>query len=180
MTSFPLVLSDASCLNSLDIEKIFTIFENDFIKNNIILAINGINYTITVKEEITCACPHSGVDKPERFWHIISKKENDSSKQNNPCRDVREKKRAYCSARAKRIHWIKETIDGLLAKEEHIKYFSEDNGAVTHFIWDIERFYIVLIKHLGRSNILLVTAYPVHKNKYRDYKARLKKYEESI
>ena len=90
-----------------------------------------------------------------------------------------EKQRAYCSARARRIHWIKEIIDAV-GVEEHIKYFYEDNGAKTHFLWDTKRFYIVLIKHLGRSNNLLVTAYSVHKNKYRDYKRRLKKYEEGL
>ncbi len=33
-------------------------------------------------------------------------------------------------------------------------------------------FFMVLIKHLGKSQNLLVTAYPIHKNKYRDYKKK--------
>lgn len=177
MVSLPLVLSDDTCLNTTDIEKVFSIFRDDFILNKVVLNIDSVDYTVTVKESLTCACPHGGVDKPERFWHIVSKKEYDTSKQNNPCQNMREKQRVYCSARAKRIHWIKETIEGLFRKDEHIKYFSEDNGMLTHFLWDTKRFYIVLIKHLGKSDALLVTAYPVHKNKYRDYMSRLKKYE---
>lgn len=179
MESFPLVLSDANCLNATDIEQIFTIFENDFIINRATLRIDNIDYEITVKENETCSCHYTGIDKPERFWHIITTKEFDSRKQNNPCSKDKEKKRAYCSFRAKRVHWIKEIIDGL-SSEEHIKYFCEDNRTKTHFLWDTKRFYIVLIKHLGRSNNLLVTAYSVHRNKYRDYQKRLKKYEESL
>ena len=178
MESFPLILSDSSCLNSLDIEHIFDIFKNDFIVNKAVLKIDTVEYEITVKENETCPCPNEGEDKPERFWHIISTKELDRRKQNNPCSNEREKQRAYCSARAKRVHWIKEIIDRV-GVEEHIEYFYEDNGAKTHFLWDTKRFYIVLIKHLGRSNNLLVTAYSVHRNKYRDYKRRLKNYEEN-
>jgi hypothetical protein len=179
MESFPLVLTNASCLNGVDIERIFEIFKNDFMDNRVILTVEEIAYEITVKENVTCSCPFTGDSKPERFWHIITKKEFDAKKQNNPCSKDKEKKRVYCSFRARRVHWIKEIIDGF-GKEEHIKYFCEDNGAKTHFLWDTKRFYIVLIKHLGRSNNLLVTAYSVHKNKYRDYQKRLKKYEKSL
>ncbi|MEA3228490.1 MAG: hypothetical protein U9P38_05380 [Campylobacterota bacterium] len=134
-------------------------------------------YTITVKPNNKCSCPFSKEPKPERFWHIITKKEYDSNKQNNPCPEDREKNRIYESARAKRIHWIKQTIDNI--DDEHIKYFYENSGVPTHFIWDTKRFYIVLIKHLGKTENLLVTAYPVHKNKYRSYKSRFERYEKS-
>ena len=175
--SLPLSLKNESCLNKIDIEELFKIFKNDFISNQAIFTLDEIDYIITVKELVTCNCPYGGKDKPERFWHIISKKELEQKKQNNPCRNDREKSRAYCPARAKRIHWIKETIDGFIKGEEHIKYFMEDKGSITHFLWDTKRFYIVLIKQLGKSGTLLVTAYPVYKNKYRDYRARLRKYE---
>lgn len=181
MDSLPLILSDSSYLNSLDIEHLFDIFKNDFMVNSAVLKLNTVEYSITVKENETCPCPNGGEAKPVRFWHIISTKEFDTRKQNNPCQKEREKQRAYCSARAKRVHWIKEIIDNV-GVEEHIKYFYEDyedNGTRTHFLWDTKRFYIVLIKYLGQSDNLLVTAYSVHKNKYRDYKRRLRKYEES-
>lgn len=175
MQDLPLILSDETKINAVDIETLYKIFKKDFIDNQAILNINSINYIITVKPEINCDCPFAMGNKPERFWHIITKKEYDSKKRNNPCPEDKEKNRVYSASRAKRIHWIKQTIDNVA--NEHIKYFFEDYGEPTHFIWDTKRFFIVLIKHLGLTNNLLVTAYPVHKNKYRDYKARLKKYE---
>jgi len=172
----PLILENESEFNTNNIEKLFDIFKNDFIDNKVILTIAGQNYTITTKPNQTCKCPFAMQEKSERFWHIITKKEFDTQKRNNPCPDDKEKNRVFCPARAKRIHWIKQTIENI--GQEHIKYFCEINKQTTHFIWDTKRFYIVLVKELGKSQNLLVTAYPVHKNKYRDYKKRLKKYEE--
>jgi len=172
---FPLMLSDETKLNETDIKKLFEIFKNDFIDNQTILHINSVSYVITVKADVVCNCPFSEDKKPERFWHIITKKEYDCKKRNNPCPEDKEKNRVYDVSRAKRIHWIKQTLDSV--EKEHIKYFYEDNGEPTHFIWDTKRFFMVLIKHLGGSQNLLVTAYPVHKNKYRDFKSRLNRYE---
>ena len=175
--ALPLVLKDDTKLNVDDIEKLFAIFKRDFIDNQTTLSINGGEYHIIVKPNLCCDCPFEQEKKPERFWHIITTKEFDNRKKNNPCPNDREKNRAYYAPRAKRIHWIKQIIDSI--DEEHIKYFFEDNGQPTHFLWDTKRFYIVLIKHLGRSENLLVTAYPVHQNKYREYKKRLKRYEKA-
>lgn len=175
MQDFPLMLSDETKLNETDIKKLFEIFKNDFIDNQTILHINSVSYVITVKADVVCNCPFSEDKKPERFWHIITKKEYDCKKRNNPCPEDKEKNRVYDVSRAKRIHWIKQTLDSV--EKEHIKYFYEDNGEPTHFIWDTKRFFMVLIKHLGGSQNLLVTAYPVHKNKYRDFKSRLNRYE---
>lgn len=175
MQNLPLILSDETKLNSVDIEKLFGIFKQDFIDNQVVLKLSSVDYEITVKPNVVCNCPFSENKKPERFWHIITKKEYDSKKRNNPCPEDKEKNRVYSSPRAKRIHWIKQTIDNI--DDEHIKYFFEDSDGPTHFIWDTKRFFMVLIKHLGKSQNLLVTAYPVHKNKYRDFKSRLNKYE---
>lgn len=175
MQDLPLILSDETKLNEKDIEKLFQIFKSDFIDTQTVLTINSIKYVITVKPNVVCTCPFSLEKKPERFWHIITKKEFDCKKRNNPCPEDKEKNRMYSASRAKRIHWIKQTIDSV--GQEHIKYFYEDNGEPTHFIWDTKRFFMVLIKHLGKSQNLLVTAYPVHKNKYRDFKSRLNRYE---
>jgi hypothetical protein len=172
----PLVLKDEANLNPHDIEHIFAIFKRDFIDNTCILKLKGIHYKITVKPARKCACPFENEKKPERFWHIVTKKEFDSKKRNNPCPEDREKNRIFCTARAKRIHWVKQTIENI--DKMHVEYFFEDNIAPTHFLWDTKRFYMVLIKHLGSTNTLLVTAFPVHKNKYRDYKKRLKRYKE--
>ncbi|MGM0518371.1 MAG: hypothetical protein ACQERD_01865 [Campylobacterota bacterium] len=178
MNELPLVLSDETKCNSKDIEALFEIFKNDFIDGVAILNLDKADYTITVKPDICCDCPYQKDKKPERFWHIITKKEFDTKKKNNPCPEDKEKNRAYDVARAKRIHWIKQTIENI--DEEHIKYFCEGGKQLTHFLWDTKRFYIVLIKHLGKSKNLLVTAFPVHQNKYRDYKARLKKYKKKM
>jgi len=174
---FPLVLKNETELNSYDIEKLFKIFKNDFINSTAILNINNLNYPITVKPKNKCDCPFTGDSKPERFWHIITEKEFNTQKRNNPCPKDKEKNRKYSSSRAKRIHWIKQIIEN--SSDEHIKYFFEHNGEPTHFLWDTKRFYIVLIKHLGNTENLLVTAYPVHKNKNRNYKNRLNRYEKS-
>ncbi len=175
MQDFPLILSDETKANEKDIEKLFQIFKSDFIDTQAVLTINLVKYVITVKPNVVCKCPFSLEKKPERFWHIITKKEYDCKKRNNPCPEDKEKNRVYSASRAKRIHWIKQTLDSI--GQEHIKYFFEDNKEPTHFIWDTKRFFMVLIKHLGRSQNLLVTAYPVHKNKYSDFKSRLNRYE---
>jgi len=175
MRDLPLALKNESQLNSDDIETLFCIFHNDFIANLTVFKNNSLDYTITTKPNNICNCPFLGENKPERFWHIITKKEFDTKKRNNPCPEDKEKNRVYCSARAKRVHWIKQTIDN--SSDEHIKYFFENNDKPTHFLWDTKRFYVVLIKHLGNSENLLVTAYPVYKDKHRDYKNRLNRYE---
>lgn len=175
MQDLPLILSDETKLNTTDIEKLFQIFKKDFIESQTVLKISSVDYAITVKPNVVCNCPFSENEKPERFWHIITTKEFDCKKRNNPCPEDKEKNRVYSASRAKRIHWIKQTINNI--EDEHIKYFFEDNGEPTHFIWDTKRFFMVLIKHLGKSQNLLVTAYPVHKNKYRDFKSRLNNYE---
>ena len=178
MNELPLVLNDETICNSQDIEVLFKVFKNDFIDETATLNLGGIDYNITVKPNVCCECPYGKEDKPERFWHIITTKEFNSKKKNNPCPDDKEKNRAYNVARAKRIHWIKQTIENI--NENHIEYFCEIGKQLTHFLWDTKRFYIVLVKHLGKSENLLVTAFPVHQNKYRDYKARLKKYKKKI
>lgn len=175
MQKHPLVLQNETQLNVDDIKMLFGIFKSDFIDNIVTLNIQNKNYTITTKPNETCDCPFEMEAKPERFWHIITKKEFDKQKRNNPCPKDREKNRVFCPARAKRIHWIKQTIEDI--GQDHIKYFCETDRQTTHFIWDTKRFYIVLVKELGKSQNLLVTAYPVHRNKYRDYKKRLKNYE---
>lgn len=176
MQDFPLILSDEAKINKTDIERLYQIFKKDFIDTQTVLKIASVDYVITVKPNVVCNCLFSGDKKPERFWHIITKKEFDCKKRNNPCPQDREKNRVYDVSRAKRIHWIKQTLDSM--EDEHIKYFFEDNGEPTHFIWDTKRFFMVLIKHLGKSQNLLVTAYPVHRNKYRDFQKRLNRYEE--
>ena len=178
LSELPLVLNDETKRNSEDIELLFEKFKNDFINQTTILNLNGLSYNITVKPEVCCECPYQKEKKPERFWHIITKKEFDTKKKNNPCPEDKEKNRAYSVARAKRIHWIKQTIENI--DKDYIEYFCESGKQLTHFLWDTKRFYIVLVKHLGKSENLLVTAYPVHQNKYRDYKARLKKYKKKI
>ena len=175
MQDFPLILSDEAKINKTDIERLYQIFKKDFIDTQSVLKIASVDYVITVKPNTVCNCPFSEDKKPERFWHIITKKEFDCKKRNNPCPEDREKNRVYDVSRAKRIHWIKQTLNNM--EDEHIKYFFEDNGEPTHFIWDTKRFFMVLIKHLGRSQNLLVTAYPVHRNKYRDFQKRLNRYE---
>lgn len=169
----PLILKDELNLNPQDIENVFSIFKRDFINNICILKIEEIEYIITVKPDNKCDCPFKNEKKPERFWHIVTKKEFDYQKRNNPCSEDREKNKTFCTARAKRVHWIKQTIQNI--DKDHIEYFFEDS---THFLWDTKRFYMVLIKHLGYTDTLLLTAFPVHKNKYRDYKKRLKRYKE--
>ena len=175
MQDFPLILSDEAKINKTDIERLYQIFKKDFIDTQAVLKISSVDYIITVKPNVVCNCPFLEDKKPERFWHIITKKEYDCKKRNNPCPEDKEKNRVYDVSRAKRIHWIKQTLDSV--EQEHIKYFYEDNGEPTHFIWDTKRFFMVLIKHLGRSQNLLVTAYPVHRNKYRDFQKRLNRYE---
>jgi len=174
----PLILKDEAQINCEDIEMLFEIFTNDFILNEAVLGLNGSNYTITVKPECKCSCPFSKDEKPERFWHIITTKEPNYKKRNNPCPENAEKARAYSGSRAKRIHWIKQIIEN--STDDHIEYFFENNGKPTHFLWDTKRFYMVLIKRLGNSENLLVTAYLVHKNEYRKYKKRLERYRKSI
>lgn len=179
MSLIPLILTNETILNTQDIEKVYAIFKRDFIDTTTYLSINQTSYKVSAKPHRICVCPFNNAQKPERFWHIITSKELSTTKKNNPCPADRERNRAYSGARAKRVHWIKQTIDNLNT-QEHIKYFYEDDQEPVHFLWDTKRFYMVLVKQLGQTDSLLVTAFPVHKNKYRDYKIRLNRYEKNL
>lgn len=114
----PLMLQNETALNSVDIKAIFAIFENDFITNTVLLS----GCPIDVKPDKKCRCPFGNGDKPERFWHIITEKEHNNKKKNNPCQDEPEKNRRYSPARAKRIHWIKPILESY-ADNPDIKIF---------------------------------------------------------
>lgn len=177
---FPLKKKDV--LNSEDIESLYQIFKQDFIDNTMMLTKGSTSYPIDVKVSVSCDCPFEGDKKEERFWHIITKKEDDNKKCNNPCPNAQEKNRIYCYARASRIHWIKYLIENWQDQIGHplIKSYYQEHGTRKSrlIIWDMSKDFLIVIKKL--DNILerfLITSYIVHRNRKDRYKKELKRYE---
>jgi len=106
-----LTSTSISTLNRVGIEELFTIFKEDFMENETYLRKDTQDYFINVKKEICCPCPFGNINKPERFWHMVTKETQNRRVRNNTSSDEKEKKRTYDSARAKRIHWVKILID---------------------------------------------------------------------
>lgn len=173
-----IILNDVETFSKETIEKLFKIFEQDFILNKTYLEKDAKKFLIDVKKEIVCPCPFSKKDKPERFWHLITNKKS-QSKHKNPCPSP-ENKRRYDVARAKRIHWVKIIIDNW-QKDENIKYFYEKiNGKETLHIWHIKLDFLILIrKESNNSNRFLVSTYLIYKDQRHRYRNRLKEYETS-
>jgi hypothetical protein len=163
---------------SENIEFLYSYFKNDFIENELFLTDTTISLPITVKPHIVCSCPFSNENKPERFWHLITKKEHNKRKQNNPCSDTIESKRTFCQDRAKRIHWIKYMIENWQT-DGKIKSFYQKNGRDCRLIiWHMQLDFLVIIKKLDSSmSRFLVTSFIVYGNKKNRYKKELRNYE---
>lgn len=173
-----IILNDVEKFNANTIQKLFKIFEQDFILNKTYLQKNCTKFLIDVKEKIICPCPFKNQEKPERFWHLITN-EKSQSKHKNPC-PFPENSRKYDTARAKRIHWIKIIIENWQT-DKNIQYFYEKiRGKETLHIWHITYdFLIVIRKESNSSNRFLVSTFLIYKNQKHRYKNRLKRYKES-
>ena len=172
-----IVLSNVELFNKQTIELLFEYFYNDFIHNNTYLTNGNKYYKIDVKKDKICNCQFNGNNKPERFWHIITKKENEKSKCNNPCPSP-ENRRIYDPARAKRIHWIKPIIEEWLSNPNIVHFYEKIKGKETLHIWHTKYdFVIILRKETHNSECFLVSTYLVHKNQKQRYKKRLKRYK---
>lgn len=175
-------LKNPYVLNREDIESLYEQFKSDFIDNVVILTDGSKSYPIDVKAHVVCDCPFEGSSKAERFWHIITKKEDDTSKRNNPCPEELEKNRIYCNARASRIHWIRYLIENWRDDVGHpsIKTYYQEHGTRESrlIIWDMSRDFLIVIKKLDRNfEKFLVTSYIVHGNKKKRFEKELKRYE---
>lgn len=174
MTRFLLPLPDGDKFTAKNIEFLFEKFKEDFIDNTVYLA----SMPICIKKEITCCCPFGKEDKPERFWHIITKKEDDKKKCNNPCPEAKEKNRAFCTARAKRIHRIKYLIENLQTDESINYYYQSKKRDSKLIIWHTKWSFLVIIKKIdSKPEKFLVTSFIVHQNKINRYQKEFRRYE---
>lgn len=179
MSLLLLALKDEEKLNEDDIERLYAIFKQDFIDDEISLSKNDVLYTICVNTSEVCPCPFRSTQKQKRFWHIITKSESNFKKRNNPCPDSQEKDRVFCKDRAKRIHWIKYLIENWQSQEEIRSYYQRHGRDWRLIIWDTARDFLVIIKKLDNSfERFLVTSYIVHGNKRNRYKKELRRYKE--
>ena len=177
---FLLTSMSLSTLNIRGIEELFAIFKKDFIDNETYLTKDTQSYFINVKKENCCPCPFGNAPKPERFWHIITKDEYNQRARNNPCLDVKEKKRKYDVARAKRIHWIKIIIESWQS-DEQIKHFYQRRGnKVNLILWHTEKDFLIIIrKESNSSDRFLISSYLIYRTEIRRYEKQLKEYEEN-
>jgi len=172
-----MVLSGVELFSEKTIEVLFEYFDNDFITYNTSLSDGSQTYPIDIKSNIVCSCPFGNIEKPERFWHIITKKEDIKSKCNNPC-PAPENNRSYDAARAKRIHWIKPLIENWLNDPAIVHFYEKLSGKETLHIWHTKLDFLVIVRRESRSsNRFLVSTYLIHKNQRQRYRKRLKKYE---
>jgi len=182
MNIFPLPSITIKTLNATSIKELFIIFKRDFIDNETYLFKEEQCYLVNVKKENCCPCPFEDTPKPERFWHIITTKEERNRRaRNNPCLNGKEKNRKYNEARAKRIHWIKIIIDNW-QNDEDIKHFYQRRGNKKNLlIWYTkENFLIIIRKESNSSDRFLVSSYLIHRDKIRGYEQQLKEYEENV
>ncbi len=174
-----MILSGVELFSENTIEALFKYFENDFIANDTFLTNGTRQYLIDIKKSIECDCPFGNRKKPERFWHIITKDENDKSKRNNPCPSP-ENKRSYDAARAKRIHWIKPMIEKWLNNPDIVHFYEKISGKETLHIWHIKLDFLVILRRESRSsNRFLVSTYLVHRDQRQRYRKRLERYEQN-
>ena len=175
-----LTLPTLLTLNEIGIKELFTIFKKDFIDNETYLTKGTQKYFINVKKDNCCPCPFGNSLKPERFWHIITKDEDNYRTRNNPCLDIKERNRKYDVARAKRIHWIKIIIDTWQI-DSKIKYFYQKRGnKVNLILWHSEKDFLIIIRKESNSfDRFLVSSYMIYRNKIRGYEKQLKEYEEN-
>ncbi len=172
-----MVLSGVDVFSEKTIEIAYEYFKKDFINSDTFLTNGKEKYKIDVKKSILCDCPFNNSKKPERFWHIITKDENDKIKRNNPC-PYPENKRSYDAARAKRIHWIKTIIEQWLSNSNIVYFYEKIKGKETLHLWHQKLDFLVIIrKESKRSSRFLVSTYLVYKTERQRYKKRLKRYE---
>lgn len=169
---------EINTLNNQGIDILFEIFKRDFIDSRTYLT-NGTNsYQINVNETNVCPCPYGNGEKPEKFWHVITRDKNNSQKSNNPCPDEHEKKRVYDKARAKRIHWIKEIIDNWLSNND-IVFFYQTRGTRQNnlIIWHKKEKFIVIVRKISNTSTrYLVSSYILHDSEEYRYEKQLKNY----
>jgi len=175
-----LTLPKGDSFSSENVTYLYDIFKRDFIDQVCYIRTLSHSFPITVKPNQTCNCPFGGVAKPERFWHIITKTENNKNKRNNPCPDIKEKNRMFCSTRASRLHWIKFLIDNWQTDCEIVHYYQTQIEGTSLIIWHrVKGFLIILSPLSDSSDKLLVTSYVVFQNKLDRYKKEYRRYEEN-
>ncbi len=171
-------LKDENNLNEFDIEELYISFKEDFIDNTVYLTKDTTSYEIAVHADDVCPCLFGKDKKAKRFWHIITKKENNFKKRNNPCQDAKEQDRSFCKDRAKRIHWIKYLIENWQSENEIKSYYQRHGQDWRLIIWYTSRDFLVIIKKLDNNfERFLVTSYIVFGNKRDRYKKELRNYE---
>lgn len=174
-----MILSGVELFNEKTVELLFKYFDDDFISNNTYLSNWNQKYKIDIKSNIVCGCPFGNIKKPERFWHIVTKKEEQKSKCNNPC-PAPENKRVYDAARAKRIHWIKPLIENWLSDSSIVHFYEKLSGRETLHIWHTKLDFLVIVRRESKSsNRFLVSTYLVHRNQRQRYRKRWEKYEKN-
>ena len=172
------VLSNVELFNEQTIELLFKYFSNDFINNSTYLTNGNKYYKVNIKEGKVCNCPFDNTNKPERFWHIITKKENEKLKRNNPCPSP-ENRRIYDPARAKRIHWIKPIIKEWLSNPDIVHFYEKLQGKETLHIWHTKYDFLIILRKESHNSkqCFLVSTYLIYKDQRQRYKKRLKRYK---
>lgn len=169
---------DITTLNELNIEKLFDIFKRDFIDNKTSLKKGSTSFFVDVKADKICPCPFTKEDKPERFWHIITKEEKQTRHRNNPCPDRVEKYRKYDEARAKRIHWIKILIDSWQTDAKIKHFYQRRASKTTLVIWHTTKDFVVIVRKLSNTtDKFLVSSYLIFRTEIRRYEKQLREYE---
>lgn len=171
-------LYDSNNLNELDIEAVYDIFKLDFIDNKTYLTKRNISFFIDVDINNTCTCPYGNNKKQKTFWHIITKRINTNKPKNNPCLDDSERNRTYCSYRARRIKWVKYTIDNW-QNEDLVEHYYEEDGKKLILWLKFKDFLVILKKVSGTTDKYLVSSYIIYKNEINNFRRKLKKYNDN-
>lgn len=171
-------LNNSNALNQQDIEKIYDVFKNDFINTNTFLSNGSNSFLIDIDISNTCICPNGSIDKQKTFWHIVTKKINGNKPKNNPCLNDSERNRTYCAFRAKRMPWIKYTIDNWCDSSIVDHYYTENGTKL--ILWLKFKDYLVILKKInGTTNKYLVSSYIIYSHELNNFRRKLKKYNDN-
>ena len=141
------------------INEMYAVFLNDIVRKQII--IKGLPLKSNSNESRHPICR----GKSQGFEHLITRDNKFSGK------------RYFDKERANKIHWIKPVIENVA--DVRIKYFEKinDKGKNQLFYWFEEKNFIVIVREVDPS-LMLITAYSVDDgNKYqfkKDYEAYAK------
>jgi hypothetical protein len=161
---------DLDVTNKSEIEKLHSVFCNDFLDGTVYIddkQIKVFHYIYSKPEKD--GLPLWFADMNEKFVHIITR--DVKSGRYKTARKIRE----FRSERANRVHWLKPIIENCNDRRIRRFRYRELNGREREYLWFIKG-YMVVLEFIDPEKTL-ITGFCVDESNQADY---LKKYNNRI